>query len=230
MLNSNNQIKKNAAQAFDAAHNLMQFSLENASKLANIQLEATKSLLNETTSAFKSITQTSNPQQMIAHVNHLATSTVEKNLASCRSVYEIMTATQQHFTKLFQNQFQASNAKADSVTNWLTKFQATNFDTAKTAINSMVKNANQAINAATALTSQANELASSNIKSTTKAVESVVETAKKAATKNVETVLASAKSAATSAVASAMKATDTVVETVKNAAHIQSSDHNSATK
>ena len=217
MLNTNNQIKKNAAQAMDTAQNLLKLSLENASKLASLQLEMSKSIIEETTNTFKNISKSTNPQQLFAHVNQLATSTVEKNIENCRSVYEMLSATQTHFGKVVESHFQANNVNADNLTNWLSKFQATKFDTANSAINSMVKNANQAMNAANALTSQAREVANNNIKSTTKAVESVVETAKQAATKNVETVIASAKSAATSAVESAMKATDTVVETVKNA-------------
>jgi phasin family protein len=224
MLNQT-QLKKNAANAFAVANDVINASIENIEKLANLNIEASKNILEESTVAFKHLTTVNNPQEMFTYTKNLATATASRNAAVYRNAYEILAATQTKINKIIQAQ--ASQFNVEGISTWLNKFQSPKFDSAHFSMNSLINSANQTISHVSKLANEAAQINRNNLISATDTVKSVVNTAKTAAAQSVVTAkkaanetLATAKIAAAENLVTAKKATAETVETVIKSAKV----------
>jgi phasin family protein len=106
MLNPNEQFTEAASQTVDTARAVIKTSLESVEKLAKLNLDASKKLLEETSDAMKDIASVNNPKDLFDKVNRFATQSMESNLCTCRDVYEIITNAQAKMGKMFDSQLQ----------------------------------------------------------------------------------------------------------------------------
>ncbi len=224
MLNTNN-LKKNTTHALEAANEVINASIENIEKLANLNIETSKHALEESTAAFKHLAAMTNPQDVLTYAKNLATTTATKNAEICRNAYEIISATHSKINKILQAQ--ASQFNTEGFSKLLSTFQAPKFGFDTSALTSWVNTVNQAASNVSKLATEATEMGRNNLISATETVKSVVKTAKTAAAHSVETAkkaanetLATAKVAAAENLVTAKKATAETVETVIKSAKV----------
>lgn len=216
MLNTNN-LKKNTAHALEVANDIMNVSIENIEKLASLNIETSKHVLEESTSAFKHLTTMTTPQDVLTYAKNLATTTATKNAEICHNTYEIMSSAHTKINKILQAQ--ASQFNTEGFSKLLSTFQAPKFGFDASALTSWVDTLNQVASNVSKLATEAGE----SIINTAKTVAThSVETAKKATAETVDTVIKSAKAAQAQAVEVAQKSAEAIVAATNNSANTAS--------
>ncbi|MDQ5920272.1 MAG: hypothetical protein QG673_328 [Pseudomonadota bacterium] len=221
-----NKFKDNMIKASNAAHNLLNVSLENMQELISLQLEISKQALEKTSSAAKHMLHTATPQELLTNASRLVSDTVEKNVEHCRSIYDMMNKAKSRFSKALESQLNTHKESTFAMPAWMEKFQSQKFDT-KSAINSFINSANLAVDSAAKLANEATAITSNNMLYASETLENVISTTKKAASATVTT----ARKATTEAVNTASTlAAETAVAVKKVAAEAVNNIINSAKK
>ena len=181
MLKPNEQFAEAASQSVDTARQFMKTSLESVEKLAKLNLDVSKKLLEETTDAIKDISAVSNPKDLFEKVNQFATQSVESHLCNCRDVYEIITNAQAKMGKMFEDQLQNTQKNMANAIDGLSQFNPSKGNFATDSMKSWINTANQAMSNMSKMAEQVTDFTNQNIKTATNAT---VNTAKKATAKN----------------------------------------------
>ena len=218
-------LRKNTALMLDAANDIINASIENIEKLANLNIQTSKNAIEESTSAFKHLAAITTPQEALSYTKNLATTTATKNAEVCRNAYEILTATNSKITKIWQDQ--ATQLNTDGFTKLLNTFQTPKFGFDASAMTTWVNSFNQTFAEVSSLVNEASQLSRNNFLAATDTVKTVVNTAKAAAAHSAQTAkkaasetLATAKIAAAENLVTAKKATAETLETVIKSAKV----------
>jgi phasin family protein len=90
--------------AYDAAMSYARASLASAEQLLTLNLETARSTLDQAARATRELMATGDPQQLMAVRTRLAQTNMQQAATYAQSVYEIVSQTQSHLGKLFEEQ------------------------------------------------------------------------------------------------------------------------------
>jgi phasin family protein len=90
--------------AYEAAMNYARASLASAEQLLSLNLETARATLDQAAQATRELMSASDPQQLVAVRTRLAQTNMQQAATYAHSVYEIVSQTQAHLGKLFEEQ------------------------------------------------------------------------------------------------------------------------------
>jgi phasin family protein len=90
--------------AYEAAMSYARASLASAEQLLTLNLETARATLDQAAKATRELMSSSDPQQLMAMRTQLAQTNMQQAAAYAQSVYEIVSQTQAHLGKLFEQQ------------------------------------------------------------------------------------------------------------------------------
>jgi phasin family protein len=151
-----------------------------AERLAALNLNTARNLLEDTVSSAKALMGAKDIQELMNIQASLAQPTVEKAVAYSRSIYEIASATQEELTKVFEAQFAEANKTMTSALDKAVKNAPAGSDVAVAAVKSAIAAANSAYDSMTKAAKQVAEIAEANVAAATSATVKAVSAAPKA--------------------------------------------------
>ena len=160
----NENISKSATESVNNAREFLQTSLQGIEKVAKLQLDSSKKILDETSDAIKQIASSKNPEEFFNHLNQLATHSVETNISNCRDLYKILSDVQTNIAKLIENNIHHTQSNMARAAQGFTSY---NPSSASEAFQSWVNNSNQAISTMKKVAAQVTEFTNKNIKTAT---------------------------------------------------------------
>ena len=175
----NERLAEAASVSVENAREFMQTSLESIEKVAKLQLDSSKKMLEETSQAIKEISSASNPQDFFSRLSQLATHSVESNITNCRDLYEILSEVQTNVGKLIETNIQHTQQNIATAVEGLSKYNPSNA-AASDPVKNWINSANQAISTIQKMATQVTEFTTKNIQA---ASEAGVAAAKKATAK-----------------------------------------------
>jgi phasin family protein len=90
--------------AYEAAMSYARASLASAEQLLTLNLETARATLDQAAKATRELMSSNDPQQLMAMRTQLAQTNMQQAAAYAQSVYEIVSQTQAHLGKLFEQQ------------------------------------------------------------------------------------------------------------------------------
>lgn len=181
MINKNNEnITEATVASVEKARELLQTSIESIEKVAKLQLDASRRILDETSDALKQITTVDNPKDFFDKVSQLASHSVENNMGNCRELYEVVQEVQLKISKMIEESIQASQQNVQNAVEGFSNFNPSSFGNTHNMANESVKNWMNAANQAMA---NLQKVAGQMQDSFKAAATATTETAKKATTK-----------------------------------------------
>jgi phasin family protein len=90
--------------AYDAAMSYARASLASAEQLLTLNLETARATLDQAARATRELMASGDPQQLLAVRTRLAQTNMQQAATYAQSVYEIVSQTQSHLGKLFEDQ------------------------------------------------------------------------------------------------------------------------------
>lgn len=90
--------------AYEAAMSYARASLASAEQLLSLNLETARATLDQAAKATRDLMSSSDPQQVMALRTRLAQTNMQQAATYAQSVYEIVSQTQAHLGKLFEEQ------------------------------------------------------------------------------------------------------------------------------
>lgn len=163
MFNKNEQIAVEAQKAIDATLDLVTTSIQGVEKLTQIQLETSRQILEETSKAIKELSGVSDAKEMFARVNAIAVQTVEKNLASARNAYDIVSDVQAKINQVAEERIQSLQQAALTSVDGLTQLNPNGSNFASDTLKTWINSANQAVSAMHKAAAQVTEFTHSNL-------------------------------------------------------------------
>ena len=151
-----------------------------AERLAALNLNTARSLLEDSVSNVKAMMAVKDPQGLVALQASLAQPAVEKAVAYSRSVYEIATQTQEELAKVFDSQVSEMNKTVVSALDKAVKSAPAGSDVAVAAVKQAIAAANSAYDSMTKAAKQVAEIAEANVAAATSATVKAVGAAGKA--------------------------------------------------
>ena len=180
MIKNNEQMTAETQKAIDKMLDLVTTSIDGVEKLTHVQLETSRKILEETSQAIKGFATVTDPKELMARVNQIATSAVEKNIASATDVYNVVKDIQAKMSKVAEESVQSMQQAALNSVEGASQFNPTGSNFASDAIKSWINSTNQTLSAINKVASQVAEFTNNNIKAATSAT---VNAAKKAGSK-----------------------------------------------
>lgn len=147
-----------------------------AERLAALNLNTARTLLEESVSNAKSLLGAKDAQDLVGLQSSLGQPAVEKIVAYSRSVYEIATQTQEEISKVFEGQFAELNKNVASALDIAAKNAPAGSDVAVAAVKSAIAAANSAFDSMTKAAKQVTEIAEANVAAATNATVKAVAT------------------------------------------------------
>lgn len=176
----NEQITAETQKAIDTAMELVTTSIHSVEKLTHIQLETSRQIMEETSKAIKELAGVTDPKEMFSRVNAMATQAVEKNLASARDVYDIVSEVQSKINKVAEESVQNLQQAALTSVDGLSQYNPSGAKAATDSLKTWINSANQALSAMNKVAAQVTEFTNSNINAaTTATVNAAKKTTKK---------------------------------------------------
>ncbi|RTL12711.1 MAG: phasin family protein [Neisseriaceae bacterium] len=176
----NEQITTETQKAIDTAMELVTTSIHSVEKLTHIQLETSRQIMEETSKAIKELAGVTDPKEMFSRVNAMATQAVEKNLASARDVYDIVSEVQSKINKVAEESVQNLQQAALTSVDGLSQYNPSGAKAATDSLKTWINSANQALSAMNKVAAQVTEFTNSNINAaTTATVNAAKKTTKK---------------------------------------------------
>jgi len=151
-----------------------------AERLAALNLNTARTLLEDTVANAKSLMGAKDVQELISLQASLAQPAVEKAVAYSRSIYEIATQTQEELSKVIEAQFSEINKNVTSALDKAVKNAPAGSDVAVAAVKSAIAAANSAYDSMTKAAKQVAEIAEANVAAATNATVKAVGAAPKA--------------------------------------------------
>lgn len=155
----------------DAMLSLANTALASAERIAALNLNTARTLLEDGVANTKAILGAKNPQEALALSTAQAQPTVEKIVSYNRSLYEISTQSKEEVSKLLESQFADYQKQVSSLLEQATKNAPPGSDAAVAAVKSALTAASSAFDNMKNVVKQASEIAEANIASATKATE-----------------------------------------------------------
>lgn len=154
-------------------------------RLAALNLNTARAILEDSVANAKSLLAAKDVQEIVALQGNLVQPAIEKAVAYSRSVYEIVSQTQEEVSKLVEAQVGEMSKAVTSTLDQAAKQAPAGSDVAVAAVKSAIAAANSAYDSIAKATKQAVELAEANVNAATtatvRAVGAASTTAKKKA-------------------------------------------------
>lgn len=177
------QISSANKASIEAALTLANTAFASAEKLATLNLNTARSILEESVGSTKSLLGAKDAQELMSLQASLAQPTIEKFVAYSRSVYEISAAAQEDISKILESQFGEINKNISAALDKAAKYAPAGSDVAVAAVKSAMAAANSAYDSINKAAKQVAEIAEANVAAATSATVKAVGSASKASTK-----------------------------------------------
>lgn len=159
----------------------------NAERLAALNLNTARSVLEDSVSSIKSLLSAKDVQELISLQGSLVQPLLEKSVAYARSVYEIASQGQEEVGKVLEVQLAELNKGVTSALDKAAKSAPAGSDVAVAAVKSAIAAANSAYDNFSKAVKQATEIAEANVAAATNATVKAVSTTTKAASASAST-------------------------------------------
>lgn len=163
MLKSNEQIKIETQKSIDIMLDLVTTSIHGVEKLTYIQLEVARQILAETTQSFKDLSLVADSKEVMARVNTIATQAVEKNIASARDVFDVVSELHAKISQLTEGNLQHIQQSALNSVEGFAKYNPSGAEVAGDSVKAWIQSSNQALATLNKVSAQVGQFASSNI-------------------------------------------------------------------
>jgi phasin family protein len=164
--------------AVDSLLSVANTALASAERIATLNLETARSVLEDSVSNAKAIMGAKDPQEALTIQASLAKPNVEKAVAYGKSVYEISAETQEQLAKMVEAQFGDFQKNVAAMLEKAAKSAPAGSDVAVAAVQSAIAAANSAFDNMRKAAQQVTEMAQSNIAAATTATAKAVKKAK----------------------------------------------------
>jgi len=166
--------------AVDSMLSLANTALASAERIAALNLNTARSVLEDSVSSTKAIMGAKDAQEAIAIQTNLAQPNVEKAVAYSRSIYEIAAQNQEEMTKMLEAQFGDFQKQIADMLDKVAKSAPGGSDVAVAAVKSAIAAATSAFDNMNKAAKQVSEIAEANVAAATNAtVKAVSSTAAK---------------------------------------------------
>jgi phasin family protein len=155
----------------------------NAERLAALNLNTARSVLEDSVSNTKALLGTKDVQELVSLQASLIQPLLEKSVSYARSVYEIASQGQEELAKVLEVQLAELNKNVSSALDKAAKSAPAGSDVAVAAVKSAIAAANSAYDNFSKAVKQATEIAEANVAAATNATVKAVTTTSKAASK-----------------------------------------------
>lgn len=155
--------------AVDSLLSLANTALASAERIAALNLNTTRSVLEDSVSGAKAIMGAKDAQEALAIQASLAQPNVEKAVAYSRSVYEISAQTQEELTKMLEAQFGDFQKQIAGLLDKASKSAPAGSDVAVAAVKSAIAAATSAFDNMNKAAKQVSEIAEANVAAATNA-------------------------------------------------------------
>ena len=143
-------------------------ALASAERIATLNLETARSVLEDSVSNAKALMGAKDPQEALSIQASLAQPSVEKAVAYSKSVYEISTETQEQLAKMVEAQFGDFQKSVATMVETATKSAPAGSEGAVAAIQSAIAAANSAFGNMNSVAKQFADAAQANMAAVTK--------------------------------------------------------------
>ena len=140
-----------------------------AERLAALNLNAARTLLEESVANAKALLGAKDAQELMSIQSSLAQPTLEKVVAYSRSIYEISSQTQEELSKVFEGQIAEINKNVASALDKAAKNAPAGSDVAVAAVKSAIAAANSAFDSISKAAKQVAEITEANVAAATSA-------------------------------------------------------------
>lgn len=147
-----------------------------AERLAALNLNTARSLMEDLVSNAKTLMGAKDPQELVGLQTALAQPAVEKAVAYSRSVYEIASQTQEELGKVLEAQYAEVNKNVGTALDQAAKNAPAGSDVAVAAVKSALAAANSAYDSVTKAARQVAEITEANVAAATNATVRAVNT------------------------------------------------------
>ena len=160
--------------AVDSLLSVANTALASAERIASLNLETARSVLEDSVSSAKALMGAKDPKEALSIQASLAQPTVEKAVAYSKSVYEISTETQEELAKMVEAQFGDFQKTVANMLEKAAKSAPAGSDVAVAAVQSAIAAANSAFDNFRKTAKQMGDLAQSNVAAATSATTKAV--------------------------------------------------------
>ncbi|MFH1660610.1 phasin family protein [Ferribacterium limneticum] len=164
--------------AVDSLLSVANTALASAERIASLNLETARSVLEDSVSNAKALMGAKDPQEALSIQASLAQPSVEKAVAYSKSVYEISTETQEQLAKMVEAQFGDFQKNVASMLEKAAKSAPAGSDVAVAAVQSAIAAANSAFDNMRKTAKQVTEMAQTNMAAATSATAKAVKKSK----------------------------------------------------
>ena len=164
--------------AVDSLLSVANTALASAERIATLNLETARSVLEDSVSNAKAIMGAKDPQEALSIQASLAKPNVEKAVAYGKSVYEISAETQEQLAKMVEAQFGEFQKNVASMLEKAAKSAPAGSDVAVAAVQSAIAAANSAFDNMRKAAQQVTDMAQTNIAAATSATAKAVKKSK----------------------------------------------------
>ncbi len=164
--------------AVDSLLSVANTALASAERIATLNLETARSVLEDSVSNAKAIMGAKDPQEALSIQASLAKPNVEKAVAYGKSVYEISAETQEQLAKMVEAQFGDFQKNVAAMLEKAAKSAPAGSDVAVAAVQSAIAAANSAFDNMRKAAQQVTDMAQSNIAAATSATAKAVKKSK----------------------------------------------------
>lgn len=155
--------------AIDSMLSLANTALASAERIAALNLNTARSVLEDSVSGTKAILGAKDPQEAASIQASLAQPNVEKAVAYSRSVYEISAQTQEEMNKMLEAQFGGFQKQIADMMEKATKSAPAGSDVAVAAVKSAIAAATSAFENMKKAAKQVSEITEANVAAATNA-------------------------------------------------------------
>lgn len=150
-------------QNIDAMMKLSQKAFEGVEKMVELQLDAAKASLQETSEKFRALMNVKDAQEMVSVNKNMALPEAEKALAYSRAIYEIASQTSSEVQRLIESQIAQANKKLVDTLDEFAKTAPAGSENVITMMKSSLTAANSAFETASKAAKQVVEMAERNM-------------------------------------------------------------------
>jgi len=163
------QISSANKSSIEAALTLANTAFASAEKLATLNLNTARAVLEDSVSNTKALMAAKDAQELMSLQASIAQPTVEKLVAYGRSVYEISAAAQEDLGKIMESQLSEINKNLSAALDKAAKSAPAGSDVAVAAVKSAIAAANSAYDSINKAAKQVAEIAEANMSAATTA-------------------------------------------------------------
>ena len=167
----------------EAMMSLANSAIARAERLAELNLNTVRSVLEDSVATTRKLAEAKDPQQLAKLQGELTKPMLDKAVAYARSVYEITSQSQEEMGKVFEGQVAEMNKGVASALDKAAKSAPAGSDVAVAAVKSAIAAANSAYDSMSKAAKQVAEMTEANVAAATNATVKAVNTTAKTAGK-----------------------------------------------